>query len=41
MNPSKGNLELVKTFGGSKNDVAKSVISTVDGGLLFSATHKV
>ena len=31
-NPSEGTLELVQTFGGSKNDVAKSVISTVDGG---------
>ena len=31
-NPSEGTLELVQTFGGSKNDVAKSVISTVDDG---------
>ena len=29
---SNGSLELSKTFGGSKNDVAKSVISTSDGG---------
>ena len=32
LNPSSGTLELVQTFGGSKNDVAKSVVSTVDGG---------
>jgi len=31
-NSSNGTLELVQTFGGSKNDVAKSVVSTVDGG---------
>ena len=31
-NPSSGTIELVQTFGGSKNDVAKSVVSTVDGG---------
>jgi len=31
-NPTNGTLELVQTFGGSKNDVAKSVVSTVDGG---------
>jgi hypothetical protein len=31
-NPSEGTLELVQTFGGSKNDVAKSVIATSDGG---------
>ena len=29
---SNGSLELAKTFGGSKNDVAKSVIATSDGG---------
>ena len=29
---SNGSLELVQTFGGSKNDVAKSVIATSDGG---------
>ncbi|MCO4815412.1 MAG: hypothetical protein KC454_11910, partial [Flavobacteriales bacterium] len=32
LNPSNGTLELVQTFGGSKNDVAKSVVSTADGG---------
>ena len=26
LNPSNGTLELVQTFGGSKNDVAKSVV---------------
>lgn len=29
---SEGVFELVQTFGGSKNDVAKSIISTLDGG---------
>lgn len=29
---SNGTLELAKTFGGSKNDVGKSVIATADGG---------
>ena len=29
---SKGTLELSDTYGGSKNDVAKSVIATSDGG---------
>ena len=29
---SNGSLEQAKTFGGSKNDVAKSVIATSDGG---------
>ena len=31
-NTSDGILKLVKNFGGSKNDVAKSVVSTLDGG---------
>ena len=29
---SDGTPELVQTFGGSKNDVAKSVVATTDGG---------
>ena len=29
---SDGTTELVQTFGGSKNDVAKSVVATTDGG---------
>ena len=29
---ANGEIDVVKTFGGSKNDVAKSVIKTIDGG---------
>jgi len=31
-NLSNGTLDLIQTFGGSKNDVAQSVIATLDGG---------
>lgn len=33
---SDGAPELVQTFGGSKNDVAKSVVATSDGGFCCS-----
>ncbi|MGB0879853.1 MAG: hypothetical protein ACPGTO_04755 [Polaribacter sp.] len=31
---ANGQLDIVKTYGGSKNDVAKSVIKTIDGGYI-------